>query len=124
MTYKENEAGVQIPQVTYPDNKPLGRFGKIAVENLKNRNRSEYVIKMMDGSLMSYGHEMEQKMWNRISELENQYEQQAPLTKEQQKDLMAATKIRNQYRQQATEVSRTARRKTSFSPATTFRYME
>ncbi|EGO5030379.1 TnpV protein [Enterococcus faecalis] len=105
MTYKENEAGVQIPQVTYPDNKPLGRFGKIAVENLKNRNRSEYVIKMMDGSLMSYGHEMEQKMWNRISELENQYEQQAPLTKEQQKDLMTATKIRNQYRQQATEVA-------------------
>ncbi|EOV3185266.1 TnpV protein [Enterococcus faecalis] len=105
MNYKENKEGVLIPELTYPNNQPLGRFGKMAVEKLKKQDKAEYVIKMMNGTLMSYGHEIEEKMWNRINELENQYEQQKPMTTEQQQDLLTVTKIRNQYRQQATEVA-------------------
>ncbi|WP_416244314.1 TnpV protein [Enterococcus faecalis] len=105
MNYKENKEGVLIPELTYPENKPLGRFGKIAVEKLKQQDRAEYVIKMMNGTLMSYGHETEKKVWNRINELENQYEQQNPLTRKQQQDILTATRIRNQYREQAMEVA-------------------
>uniref|UniRef100_UPI000413BB20 TnpV protein n=1 Tax=Enterococcus faecalis TaxID=1351 RepID=UPI000413BB20 len=105
MNYKENQEGVLISELTYPKNTPLGRFGKLAVENLKQQDRAEYVIKMMNGTLMDYGHQMENNMWTRINELENQYEKYNPLTKEQQQDVLTATRIRNQYRLQATEVA-------------------
>ncbi|HGM4590526.1 TPA: TnpV protein [Enterococcus faecalis] len=105
LTYKENEDGVLIPQLAYPDNEPLGRFGTIALDRLEEKSKGRYTAMLMKGTLMTYGHQIEEKMNQRISELETLFEEQQPLTREQQMDTMTAWKIREQFRQQAIEVA-------------------
>ncbi|WP_373193532.1 TnpV protein [Enterococcus sp. RIT-PI-f] len=105
LTYQENQNGQLIPQMEYPENQPLGRFGSIAVEKLKEEQPTEYQMKLMQGELMTYGHTIDKKVWERVATLAEQMEQQNPLTLEEQQNLETATKIRNNYREQAIEIA-------------------
>uniref|UniRef100_UPI0039080C4F TnpV protein n=1 Tax=Enterococcus hirae TaxID=1354 RepID=UPI0039080C4F len=104
LKYYENETGQLIPEVEYP-NYPLGRFGKIAVAKLQEENPVEYQIKLVEGDLMKWGHEINKKVWNRVSELTEALEEANTLTPAQQANFEEASKIRMQFREQAIELA-------------------
>ncbi|EOB3407505.1 TPA: TnpV protein [Enterococcus hirae] len=105
LEYYENETGQLIPKIKYPDNEPLGRFGKIAVDKLQEENPVEYQIKLMEGELMKWGHEIDKKVWDRATELMEALEKANPLTPTQQVNLEEKAKILSQYREQAIELA-------------------
>ncbi|EOW1885534.1 TnpV protein [Enterococcus hirae] len=105
LEYYENETGQLIPKIEYPHNTPLGRFGRIAVAKLEEENPVEFQIKLMNGELMEWGHEIDEKVWNRAGELMEELERANPFTPAQQKNFEEKAKIRMQFREQAIELA-------------------
>ncbi|WP_417296851.1 TnpV protein [Enterococcus faecium] len=105
LEYYENETGQLILDVEYPYNTPLGRFGRIAVAKLEEENPVEFQIKLIEGELMKWGHEIDEKVWNRAGELMEELERANPLTLAQQANFEEASKIRMQFREQAIELA-------------------
>ncbi|EOD7438519.1 TnpV protein [Enterococcus faecium] len=105
LDYYENATGQLIPKIEYPHNKPLGRFGKIAVDKLQEENPVEYQIKLMEGELMKWGHEIDKKVWDRATELMGALEEANPLTPAQRVNFEEKAKILTQFREQAIEIA-------------------
>uniref|UniRef100_UPI0038FD1113 TnpV protein n=1 Tax=Carnobacterium maltaromaticum TaxID=2751 RepID=UPI0038FD1113 len=67
--YKKKDELLYPKMTEYPDNKPLGKYGKLAVAYLEEVNPTEHELKLMTGTLMTYGHQMDDKAWNLYQKL-------------------------------------------------------
>ncbi|HGF7742750.1 TPA: TnpV protein [Enterococcus faecium] len=105
LDYYENATGQLIPKIEYPHKEPLGRFGKIAVDKLQEENPVEYQIKLMEGELMKWGHEIDKKVWDRATKLMGALEEANPLTPAQRVNFEEKAKILTQFREQAIEIA-------------------
>ncbi|HGF7866295.1 TPA: TnpV protein [Enterococcus faecium] len=105
LDYYEKATGQLIPKIEYPHNEPLGRFGKIAVDKLQEENPVEYQIKLMEGELMKWGHEIDKKVWDRATKLMGALEEANPLTPAQRVNFEEKAKILTQFREQAIEIA-------------------
>lgn len=78
--YKKKEELIYPKMTEYPDNKPLGKYGKLAVVYLEEVNPTEHELKLMTGNLMTYGHQIDEKAWNLYQKLMKEQLEKNPVS--------------------------------------------
>ena len=75
LNYKEQE-GMLLPDLQISNSseadKPLGRYGRMALEYLKDNQPERYTILKMDGSLMEIMHRVQDEATEKIESLTQQ----------------------------------------------------
>nr|WP_235715979.1 TnpV protein [Acetivibrio cellulolyticus] len=81
---------------------PLGKYGRMAMEYLKEQNPQRYMILKMDGTLMEIMHKVQEEAVERIENILQQMlmENQIPKTE----DIMEKTRHMNSLRATAEEI--------------------
>ena len=80
---------------------PLGRYGRMALEYLRENHPERYTILKMDGSLMEIMHRVQDEATEKIEALTQQMLQQDPLP--QTEDIMERTRHLNDLKLMAEE---------------------
>ena len=102
--YKEQE-GMLLPDLQISNNseadRPLGRYGRMALEYLKDNQPERYTILKMDGSLMEVMHRVQNEATEKIEALTQQMLQQEPMPQTQ--DILERTRHLNNLKLMAEE---------------------
>jgi hypothetical protein len=61
ITYTLTESGYYIPNITVPECKPIGKYGMMFRDYIKNHRSIFYSMLLMTGKLNDYLHEVEQQ---------------------------------------------------------------
>ena len=80
---------------------PLGRYGRMALEYLKENHLERYTILKMDGSLMEIMHQVQDEATERLETLTQQMLQKEPMP--QTEDIMERTRHLNSLKLMAEE---------------------
>lgn len=111
---KENELKLQYTEkdgILYPNlqvsneetaDQPLGRYGRMALEYLKDNHPDRYTALKMDGSLMAVMHKVQQTAIERIERLTEEMLQADPIPDTE--DTLERTRHRNSVRLAAEEI--------------------
>lgn len=82
LNYKE-QGGMLLPDLQISNSseadRPLGRYGRMALEYLKDNQPERYTILKMDGSLMEVMHRVQDEAMEKIEALTQQMLQQEPM---------------------------------------------
>lgn len=93
LNYKEQE-GMLLPELQISNSseadRPLGRYGRMALEYLKDNQPERYTILKMDGSLMEIMHRVQDEATEKIEALTQQMLQQDPMP--QTEDILERTR--------------------------------
>ena len=99
LNYKEQE-GMLLPDLQISNSseadRPLGRYGRMALEYLKDNQPERYTILKMDGSLMEVMHRVQNEATEKIEALIQQMLQQEPMP--QTEDILERTRHLNESR--------------------------
>lgn len=102
--YKEQD-GMLLPDLQISNSneadKPLGRYGRMALEYLKDNQPERYTILKMDGSLMEVMHRVQNEATEKIEALTQQMLQQEPMP--QTEDILERTRHLNNLKLMAEE---------------------
>ena len=102
--YKEQD-GMLLPDLQISKSneadKPLGRYGRMALEYLKDNQPERYTILKMDGSLMEVMHRVQNEATEKIEALTQQMLQQEPMP--QTEDILERTRHLNNLKLMAEE---------------------
>ena len=104
LNYKEQE-GMLLPDLQISNSseadRPLGRYGRMALEYLKDNQPERYTILKMDGSLMEVMHRVQNEATEKIEALTQQMLQQEPMP--QTEDILERTRHLNNLKLMAEE---------------------
>lgn len=96
MNYKEQD-GILLPNLQISNSseadRPLGRYGRMALEYLMDNQPERYMILKMDGSLMEIMHRVQDEATEKIEALTRQMLQQEPMP--QTEDILERTRHLN-----------------------------
>jgi len=104
LTYREQD-GMLLPDLQISNNseadQPLGRYGRMALEYLKENYPERYTILKMDGSLMEIMHRVQDEAAEKIEAMIRQMLQQEPMP--QTEDILERTRHLNSLKLMAEE---------------------
>ena len=104
LNYKE-QGGMLLPDLQISNSseadRPLGRYGRMALEYLKDNQPERYTILKMDGSLMEVMHRVQDEAMEKIEALTQQMLQQEPMP--QTEDILERTRHLNDLKLMAEE---------------------
>ena len=104
LNYKE-QGGMLLPDLHISNSseadRPLGRYGRMALEYLKDNQPERYTILKMDGSLMEVMHRVQDEAMEKIEALTQQMLQQEPMP--QTEDILERTRHLNDLKLMAEE---------------------
>ena len=105
MSYQEID-GVKVPNIQISNNKgddrPLGKYGRMAMEYLKEQNPQRFMILKMDGTLMEIMHRVQAEAVKKIEHITQQMLTTEPIPDTE--DIMEKTRHLNSLRSTAEEV--------------------
>ena len=104
LKYREQD-GLMLPDLQISNSseadQPLGRYGRMALEYLKENHLERYTILKMDGSLMEIMHQVQDEATERLETLTQQMLQKEPMP--QTEDIMERTRHLNSLKLMAEE---------------------
>ena len=104
LNYKE-QGGMLLPDLQISNSseadRTLGRYGRMALEYLKENQPERYTILKMDGSLMEVMHRVQDEAMEKIEALTQQMLQQEPMP--QTEDILERTRHLNDLKLMAEE---------------------
>ncbi|WP_342415452.1 TnpV protein [Paenibacillus sp. FSL R10-2782] len=106
LTYHEVDGllypNLQISNEAIRDQQPLGKFGRLALNHLRNHHPQRFQILQMEGNLMTKIHQVEQEALERMEQLTDQLLLLQPLP--QTDDTLERTRHLNQIKSTAEEL--------------------
>ncbi|NWL87807.1 TnpV protein [Paenibacillus sp. 79R4] len=93
---------LQISNEPEADTKPLGRYGRMALNYLRNHHPQRFLILQMQGNLMKKMGEVEQEVLSKMESLTEQLLRLRPLP--QTDDILERTRHLNQIKETAEEL--------------------
>ncbi|WP_081927279.1 TnpV protein [Pseudobacteroides cellulosolvens] len=98
--------GVNIPNIQISNNseddRPLGKYGRMAMEYLKEQNPQRYMILKMDGTLMATMHRVQEEAVEKIEYITQQMLKSDPMPNTE--DIMEKTRHMYSLRSAAEEI--------------------
>ena len=106
LSYKEVE-GIYHPQINLSpegiyDQMPMGKYGQMAMNYLKEEHVSRYNDLLTEGILLQVMHQVNEEAWNRMEHLQNLMLQREPL--ENPSDTYQSYRHREMIKAQAEEI--------------------
>ncbi|TYA14745.1 TnpV protein [Paenibacillus faecis] len=106
LTYREVDGllypNLQISNQPEADEQPLGRYGRMALNYLRNHHPQRFLILQMQGDLMKKMHQVEQEAQTKMEQLTEQLLRLRPLP--QTDDTLERTRHLNQIKETAEEL--------------------
>lgn len=94
-----------LPELEVPETPPLGRWGRMALDELKKRHPGRFTRMLLDGTLYPYYHNIEQQAQERYDVLMQGYMRCWGITEELKKrDQMKWVGLMNNARHEAEQV--------------------
>ena len=94
LSYEKIE-GVKIPNIQISNNtkddRPLGKYGRMAMEYLKEQSPQRYIILKMDGTLMGTMHRVQEQAVEKMEQIIQQMLGSDPMPKTE--DIMEKTRF-------------------------------
>ena len=104
LKYREQD-GMMLPDLQISNSseadQPLGRYGRMALEYLRENHRERFTTLKMDGSLMEIMHRVQDEATEKIESLTQQMLQQDPMP--QTEDILERTRHLNDLKLMAEE---------------------
>ncbi|MVB10461.1 Transposon-encoded protein TnpV [Caprobacter fermentans] len=105
LNYTEKD-GMMLPNIQVSNNqendRPLGRYGRLALEYLRESHPQRYMTLKMDGTLMEKMHQVNEEALKQIEALTQQMLQKKPMPDTE--DTLERTKHLNSLRRSAEEI--------------------
>ena len=105
MSYQEID-GLKIPSIQISNNseddRPLGKYGRMAMEFLKDQNPQRFMILKMDGTLMEIMHRVQEEAVEKIEHLTQELMKTEPIPVTE--DIMEKTRHLNSLKLMAEEI--------------------
>nr|WP_243109578.1 TnpV protein [Dehalobacter sp. 14DCB1] len=105
MNYQEID-GLKVPSIQISNNseddRPLGKYGRMALEFLKEQNPQRFMILKMDGTLMEIMHKVQEEAVEKIEHITQEMLKTEPMPKTE--DIMEKTKHLNSLKSVAEEI--------------------
>ncbi|MBE3569053.1 MAG: TnpV protein [Bacillales bacterium] len=105
ITYKKTKEGYLIPNIQSCDpeyDRPIGRYGKLALMHLQETNPVRFSQLFIEGTLEKKMYERNKEIIEKMMLLEEQLLQQNPMPETE--DILGRTRHLNQIRLQAEEI--------------------
>ncbi|WP_243131402.1 TnpV protein [Desulfitobacterium sp. LBE] len=105
MNYQEID-GLKVPCIQISNNseddRPLGKYGRMAMEFLKEQNPQRFMILKMDGTLMEIMHKVQEEAVEKIEHITQEMLKMEPMPETE--DIMEKTKHLNSLKSVAEEI--------------------
>lgn len=105
LSYSEKD-GVMLPNIQISndkkDDRPLGRYGRMALEYLRENHPQRFMTLKMDGTLMSVMHKVNEEALKQIEALTQQMLKRDPMPDTE--DTLERTRHLNSLRRSAEEI--------------------
>jgi len=96
-----------IPDLKLPDQpeKPLGKYGRMRINYLKEHHKGLYVVMLLNGTLVGHLHEVDEAAYRRLEQMMPEMMEKAGITEElKADDPMRWTGLMNAMKAQAEEI--------------------
>ena len=106
ITYKQ-AGGYLIPDLTLPcqSEKPLGKYGRMRMNYLKEHHKGLYTVMLLNGTLMDHLHEVDKAAYRRLEQMIPEMKKEAGVTENlKTDDPMKWTGMMNTIHAQADEI--------------------